>query len=67
MANYIKDPHTAIFTGFAACGKSRCTLDLMEKEHSKHCDYIIICSTLRWNKADDTKSYIRHDDKQCLA
>ena len=62
MANYIKYPHTAIFTGFVACEKSRCTLDLMEKKHNKHCDYIIICSMLRWNKADDPKSCIRHDD-----
>ena len=51
MTPYIKDPHTTIFTGPTGCGKSDLVLDLIEKEYSKHFDYIIsICPTLRWKK-----------------
>ena len=48
-------------------GKSNLVLDLIEKEYSKHFDYIIIiCPTLRWNKTYHAKGWIRHDDKAWL-
>ena len=33
---YIKEPHTAIFTGQTGCGKTHLVLDLIEKEYKKH-------------------------------
>ena len=42
MTGYIKEPHRAIFTGQTKCGKTHLVLDLIEKEYSKHFDYIII-------------------------
>ena len=42
MTDYIKEPHRAIFTGQTKCGKTHLVLDLIEKEYSKHFDYIII-------------------------
>ena len=42
MKGYINEPHTAIFTGQTKCGKTHLVLDLIEKEYSKHFDYIII-------------------------
>ena len=42
MTGYIKEPHSAIFTGQTKCGKTHLVLDLIEKEYSKHFDYIII-------------------------
>ena len=51
MTDYIKEPHTTIFTGQTGCGKAHLALDLIEKEYNKHFDYIIIiCLTLRDNK-----------------
>ena len=47
MTDYIKKPHTTIFTGPTGCGKTHLVLDLIEKEYNKHFDYIIIiCPTL---------------------
>ena len=40
---------------------------MIEKEDSKHFDYIIIiCPTLRWNKTYHAKEWIKHDDKVWL-
>ena len=59
MTTYIKDPHTAIFTAPTSCGKIHLVLDLIEKEHSKHYNsIIIICPTLRRNKT--------YHDKGCI-
>ena len=64
---YVKDPHTTIFTGQTCCGKTHLILDLIEKEHNKHFDYIIIiCPTLRWNKTYHAKSWIKNDEKVWL-
>ena len=50
MVEYIKKPHTAIFTGQTGCGKTQLILELIEKEYNKHFDYIIIIfPTLRDN------------------
>ena len=51
MTDYVKEPHTTIFTGQTGCGKTHLVLDLIEKEYKKHSDYIIIIyPTLRVNK-----------------
>ena len=53
MTDYIKEPHTIIFTGSTKCGKTHFVLDFIEKEYNKHFDYIvIICPTVL-----DTKTH----------
>ena len=42
MTGYIKEPHTAIFTGQTGCGKTHLVLELIEKEYNKHSDFIVI-------------------------
>ena len=67
MTEYIKDPHTTIFTGPTGCGKSHFVLDLIEKEYNKHFGYFkIICPTFRWNKTYHSKDWIKNDDKVWL-
>ena len=64
---YIKEPHTAIFTGQTGCGKTHLVLDLIEKEYKKHFDYIaIICPTLWINKTYHVRGWIKNDDKVWL-
>ena len=63
MTDYIKEPHTATFSGQTKCGKTHLVLDLIEKEYSKHFDYIIIiCPTLPYNKTYHSKEWIKKDD-----
>ena len=67
MTDYIKDPHTTIFTGPTGCGKTHLVLDLIEKKCNKHFDFIIIiCPTLRWNKTYHSKDWIKNDDNNWL-
>ena len=65
MTDYVKDPHTTIFTGPTDCGKTHLVLDLIEKEYNKHFDYIIIiCPTLcDWIKNNDKVWLIEPKDK----
>ena len=64
MTGYIKEPHTTIFTCPTGCRKSHLVLDMIEKEYSKHFDYIIvICPTLRWDKTYHSRDWIKSDDK----
>ena len=35
MTNYVKYPHTAIFTGLMGCRKSHFVLDFIEKEYKE--------------------------------
>lgn len=59
---YVKDPHTAIFSGPTSCGKTRRVLDLLEFEYRGHFDNIVIlCSTLRWNKTYLERSWVWKD------
>ena len=44
MTNYVKEPHTAIFSGPTGCGKTQKILDLIEKEYKHHFDNIVILS-----------------------
>ena len=62
MADYIKDPHTAVFTGPTCFRKSHLVLDLIEEEHKKHYYIIVIFPILRWNRTYHTKDWIRHSD-----
>ena len=66
MTDYIKKPHTAIFTRPTGCGKTHLVLDLIEEEYNKHFDYIIIIwPTLPWNKTY-FKDWIKNNDKVWL-
>ena len=40
--DYIKEPHTAMFTGQTGSGKAHLVLGLIGKEYNKHFDFIII-------------------------
>ena len=63
MTNYVKEPHTAIFSGPTGCGKTQKVLDLIEEEYKHHFDNIVIlCPTLRWNKTYLERSWIWRDD-----
>ena len=67
MTDYIKEPHTTIFTGPTGCGKAHLVLDLTEKKYNKHFDYIIIiCPTIQWNKTYNSKDWIKNDGKVWL-
>ena len=63
MTDYIKEPQTATFTGQTKYRKTHLVLNLIEKEYSKHFDYItIICPTLQYNKTYHSKERIKKDD-----
>ena len=63
MTNYVKDPHTAIFSGPTSCGKTRKVLELLEQEYKHHFENIVIlCPTLRWNKSYLERKWIWKDD-----
>ena len=68
MTSYIKEPHTAIFTGQTSCSKTHLVLMLIENHYNKHFDYIvIICPTLKENnKTYHTREWIEKDDKVWL-
>ena len=59
---YVKQAHTAIFSGPTSCGKTQKVLDLIEKEYKHHFENIVIlCPTLRWNKTYLERSWIWKD------
>ena len=63
MINYVKEAHTAIFTGPTSCGKTQKVLDLLEREYRHHFDNVVIlCPTLRWNKTYLERAWMRKDD-----
>ena len=63
MINYVKEAHTAIFTGPTSCGKTRRVLDLIEKEYKHHFENVVIlCPTLRWNTTYLDRSWVFTDD-----
>ena len=63
MTTYVKEPHTAIFSGPTSCGKMQRVLDLIGKEYRHHFDNVVIlCPTLRWNKTYLDRSWIWQDD-----
>ena len=67
MTEYIKELHTAIFTGQMGSGKTHLVLELIENYYNKHFDYIvIICLMLRENSTYHAKEWIKSDDKVWL-
>ena len=61
--DFVKEPHTAIFSGPTSCGKTQLVLDLIENEYRAHFDNIVIlCPTLRWNKTYLGRSWVWKDD-----
>ena len=67
MTEYIKKPHTSIFTGLTGCAKTHLVLELIENQYNKHFDNItIIGPTIRWNKTYHSKNWIKTDDKVWL-
>ena len=42
MIDYVREPHTAIFSGPTGCGKTQRVLDLIETEYKHHFDNIVI-------------------------
>ena len=63
LTDYIKEPHAAVYTGQMKYGKTHLVLDLIEKECSKHFDYIIIiCPTLQYNITYHSKELIKKDN-----
>ena len=60
---YVKEPHTAIFSGPTSCGKTKLMLDLIESEYKQHFDNIIIlCPTISWNATYLERSWLWNDD-----
>ena len=63
MTTFVKEPHTAIFSGPTSCGKTQRVLDLLEREYRHHFDNVVIlCPTLRWNKTYLERAWIKKDD-----
>ena len=62
MTEYVKSPHTAIFSGPTDCGKTKRVLDLIESEYRNHFENIVIlCPTLRWNQTYKQRPWISTD------
>ena len=63
MIDYVKEAHTAIFTGPTSCGKTQRVLDLIEEAYRHHFENVVIlCPTLRWNKTYLERAWIKKDD-----
>ena len=61
--SYVKQAHTAIFSGPTSCGKTQKVLDFIEEEYKHHFENIVIlCPTLRWNKTYLERSWIWKND-----
>lgn len=66
MAEDVKGPHTSIFSGPAAYGKSHLVLDIIESFYCKRFDCInIIYSRLGWNETYRSKPWINSDKYVC--
>ena len=60
---FIKHPHTAIFSGPTGAGKTHLVLDMIETQYNKYVDKIIIlCPTVRWNKTYVGRSWVVKDE-----
>lgn len=63
MTTYVKEPHTAIFSGPTSCGKTQRVLDLIEQDYRHHFENIVIlCPTIRWNATYQERPWIWKDD-----
>jgi hypothetical protein len=62
MTDYVKEPHTAIFSGPTSCGKTQRVLDLIETDYRGHFENIVIlCPTLRLNKTYLDRPWVWRD------
>ena len=63
MTNYVKKPHSAIFSGPTGCGKTKKVLDLLEGVYKHHFQNIIIlCPTIRFNRTYLDRGFVWKDD-----
>ena len=61
--NFVKEPHTAIFSGPTGCGKTQLLLDMIEADYKGHFDNIIIlCPTIKWNVTYLKRSWVWKDE-----
>ena len=59
LCKYPKYPHSAIICGQTGCGKTKFVLDILEQEYAGVFENIIIlCPTIKWNKAYKNRSWI---------
>ena len=64
--NLLKFPHSAMFVGVMACGKTKFLLQLLETEYKNHFEFIVIlCPTILNNKTYLSRKWIL-DDKNVL-
>ena len=64
--NLPKFPHSAMFVGVTACGKTEFLLQLLETEHKNHFEFIVImCPTILENKTYLSRKWIL-DDRNVL-
>ena len=60
----LMQPHSAIICGQTGCGKTIFILDLLERQYHGVFEHIvIICPTLKHNKAYRERSWIKSDDE----
>ena len=59
----METPFNMIICGMTNCGKTFYLLNMLEKQFSKHFDYIIlVCPTFSWNKTYQQWKYINDTD-----
>ena len=57
--NLPKFPHSAMFVGVTACGKTEFLLHLLETEYKNHFEFIVIlCPTINKNKKLQGASWV---------
>ena len=65
--DYLKEPHTALFTGQTGCGKTERALRLIETEYINHFEFIVIISpTIKYNEAYRKRAWILTDERVTL-
>ena len=61
--NLLKFPHSAMFVGVTACGKTELLFRLLETVYNNHFEFIVIlCPTISYNKTYLSRKWI-FDDK----
>ena len=61
--NLPKFPHSAMFVGVTACGKTELLLHLLETEYKNHFELIVIlCPTILYNKTYLSRKWILNDN-----
>ena len=61
--NLPKFPHSAMFVGLTACGKTEFLLQLLETVYKNHFEFIVIlCPTILYNKTYLSRKWIFDDN-----